>query len=230
MKPSDIIIDNPLPLTGVFDHVEAEQAAGLMISTLAASDDTWRPVTVQEVGDFIKSVIDAREDPPAWMNNPFFKPDIGDLIKREYAEWVEDGSEGRGRPVRFTPWGMRKLRRCYRNKARRWFMDSDELVKLYIKAEQRWFKARLRDVVTKKFKDEIERRGKSLDWQMEYKLRFCARAITLIPRWRRFNERDERGYTVEKCRHCGCGWICPDCEEATPKIVLGSATNVVGQP
>ncbi len=201
MKPSDIWIAPPTPLTGVFEHSEAEQMAGLIILTLAASDDEWRPVSPTEIGVFLSEHKGDLE----WMNNPFFYPDVDDLVKRSYAEWVDDGREGRKRPVRFTPKGMRKLRRCRWNKVRRNFMDSGELAKLYRKACRRW------SVRSSRYEGD----------RQEYGDRFCARALTLIPRWRKFNDRNELGYTVEKCRHCGCEWTCPDCEEACPPKMVG---------
>lgn len=205
MKPSDILLHDPIPLTDVFGRAEAEQAAGLMISALVASDDTWRGVTPKEIGEFLKSVIDAKEDPPVWMNNPFFKPDIDDLIKREFAEWVGDDSEGRSRPVRFTPYGMRKLRRCQWNKARRWFMDSKELAELYRKAETRW-------TTTKMYAAMVNHDARNDRARIrEMGNRFCARAITLIPRWRQLPKEPDEGVGVGAELVARPVWRCDGC-------------------
>ncbi len=109
MRPSDIIIANPTPLTATFERTEAEQAAALMIVVLADADDSWRPVTPKEIGRYIRGILDAKEAPPVWMNNPFFRPDIHNLVTRGFARWEGD-EDADGRPVGFTEKALEKLR------------------------------------------------------------------------------------------------------------------------
>jgi len=105
VKPSDIIIAGGVPLCDVFDRAEAEQMAALMIVTLAAAGDEWRPVTQQDINEFVSGVL-SESKPPSWIANPFFKPDPSDLVSRGYAERIGKGPEI---AIAFTPDGLEKL-------------------------------------------------------------------------------------------------------------------------
>lgn len=98
MKPSDIFINGMMPLTGTFGRVEAEAAAAVMIAVLAATDDEWRAVHPSEPWshpELIKALT--------WSDNPFVRPQVGELISRGFAATTDDG-------VEFTPAGLEVLR------------------------------------------------------------------------------------------------------------------------
>lgn len=88
MIPSDICILEPCPLTNVFGKLEAEQAAALLISVLAAGADEWGTVTPPQVGAFIREHLESESGNPV--------------------TWIKD--EGRKRPLRFTENGLLALR------------------------------------------------------------------------------------------------------------------------
>ena len=83
MKPSDIHIGGMMPLTGTFGRVEAEAAAALIVGTLAATDDQWRPIDFSEMGT-------AKFPHLPWMHNPFVRPEIDELVERGYATLSDD--------------------------------------------------------------------------------------------------------------------------------------------
>ena len=105
MNPSDIHLSPLVPLVGTFGKHEAEIFASLLVATLAANGDTWRPATVSEI------VAHTCEHPPAWVGNPFRHPNIDELVDRGGATMhTEDGE----RVVAFTPAGIRALERHMR--------------------------------------------------------------------------------------------------------------------
>ena len=108
IRPSDIVLRGPVPLTGTFEHVEAEQMAGMLVGTMQASGDEWTEVPPKAIGEWMKTLQD-EDRIPHWMRNPFFNPDADDLIDRGFAEWVGPASEERSRPIRFTRKGLEAL-------------------------------------------------------------------------------------------------------------------------
>lgn len=105
MRPKDVDLSCPLPLTNVFGKCEAELAAALIIMPLAAADEDWRPVTYKEMREHLRVLPEDQR--PAWLSNPFVQPNFMELIKRRYAEDCEpDGREF----IRFTESGLAALR------------------------------------------------------------------------------------------------------------------------
>lgn len=119
MKPSDILITGPCPLTGTFWRTEAEQCAALMIFVLAKNGDSWRAVTAREIGEVLRDILAAAKrevDPvsaPLWMNNPTFRPDPDTLVERGACTW----GEGDRQVLVFTEAGLERLRSSRWNRA-----------------------------------------------------------------------------------------------------------------
>lgn len=80
--------------------MERECAAALIVRTLQVNGDTWRPVGWPEIEQVFKADIEANREP--WVllvRNPFFRPDVHDLVKPQidkdtgetfyYARWTE---------------------------------------------------------------------------------------------------------------------------------------------
>jgi hypothetical protein len=112
------------PLVDTMGKTEAEVAATYIVRTLAASGDTWRPVTWKECRERIKADCIAVEKAggpnkaPAvermifdLLRNPFTRPDVDELVRRGFARWISEP----GMPVRaaieLTDEGRERLRR-----------------------------------------------------------------------------------------------------------------------
>jgi hypothetical protein len=108
-EPDRIVVHNVVPpLTGTFERCEAECAAACMVIAAQMFGD-WRDVTLKDIAQAL------RENPPAWDQNPFVRPDFHDLVNRGFAKFA-----GRHRKkIRFTPKGLDRLLQS-RWWARRW--------------------------------------------------------------------------------------------------------------
>jgi len=110
-KPSDIRLALPVPLCGTMGKAEAEFAATLLVRACVRHGDAFDSILPAQMGDTIGADLEEQVD-PLWSlrNNPFFRPNFDELVKRGFAEYVgEDG--GRKRPLRFTASGLEVLRR-----------------------------------------------------------------------------------------------------------------------
>ncbi len=103
MKPSDISLDHPIPLTGVFGRVENELAAALMIFTLQ-NRDSWGALQPCQIGATCKG---ERFKTMPWHNIPLITPDFFGLVKAGFAEFTSDE---KGAPIQFTEKGLEKLK------------------------------------------------------------------------------------------------------------------------
>ncbi len=106
MKPSDIMINAVPPLCATFGRTEREAAAALIVGALAAAGDTWRPITLDEIKEH-GGVLSALP----WMQNPFVRPDIEDLVRRGFASLSDDRTTVELLPnaievLRLSPWNM----------------------------------------------------------------------------------------------------------------------------
>ena len=107
MNPSDIILDSTMPLSGTFGRVEAEAAAAILIATLAATGDTWRPVNIAEYKhEFVK--------PFPWATNTFARPSIHEIVSRGFATLSKDG-----KTAELTEEALDVLRRSRWNRSRK---------------------------------------------------------------------------------------------------------------
>jgi hypothetical protein len=108
MKPTDIDLCRSFtPLVGVFGHTEAELAASLLVRACQVQGDQWQDVDCRALGAVIKADLEIQREPFHSMNgNPFCRPDVHDLVKRGFAEWVDPL-----RVVRFTQAGLAALQK-----------------------------------------------------------------------------------------------------------------------
>lgn len=108
MKPSDVALLDPCPLTGTFKHAEAEAAAAYLLLAMRRGPDTFRAVGAREVGT--AAGLHRKAKGFAWLTNPFFRPDFDKLIEVEAAVLTEP-DKGRESPLEFTAAGLAMLRR-----------------------------------------------------------------------------------------------------------------------
>lgn len=89
LKPSDVLLRFPL-LHGTFGKAEAEWAAGLIVRACQLQGDEWKAVTAADIGDAMRADMAAKTEPLASLTrNPFFRPDVWQLIDRGFARWVD---------------------------------------------------------------------------------------------------------------------------------------------
>lgn len=102
-KPSDIVLAFP-PLTGTLGRSEREHAAACIVRYCQINGDRWQSVVPTNIGEMLR---DEAENKPVkdWVTNPFFRPDVLDLVKFGYAsldeatravELTEEGIEALG--------------------------------------------------------------------------------------------------------------------------------------
>lgn len=110
IRPSDVKVSSPLDLGDMFGKAEAEQFAVLMIWTLAANGNEWRSVTLGEVGEHVRSLVDPAlvDEPPSWAFNPFLLPSPHHLLMLRYAESTGPG-DGPSRPITLTAMAISEL-------------------------------------------------------------------------------------------------------------------------
>lgn len=116
MKPSDIAICEPTPLTATFGLTEAEQMAAVMILVMVEHGDTWGTVTHEQIGAFFEAMKAAKERGekiPTWIDSPFFRPSMPELIERGFVSEVET------RSWQFTEKAREALRTSSWNRARK---------------------------------------------------------------------------------------------------------------
>ena len=108
MKPSDIILRDPVPLAATFARVVHELAAAYIVLTCKEAGDKWVDVLPVQIGETIRD----NRDKFGWIEATalIVAPDIDGLVNQGDAEWVGDEG-GRKRPVRFTEQGLEKLRK-----------------------------------------------------------------------------------------------------------------------
>lgn len=109
-KPSDVVL-LPIPLVGTFGKAFAEYAATLLVRACARRGDIWQAVEPKEMGAAIKADLEEKVEPLFELRlNPFFRPDMLELVKRGYAEWT--GKVGGA--VQFTAEGFTAMERWVR--------------------------------------------------------------------------------------------------------------------
>jgi hypothetical protein len=107
-KPSQVVLRVVTPLIGTFGKAQAEFAACLMVRACVRHGDVWQDLSPQQIGAAITADIDEKTDPLYSLRcNPFFNPDIWELVERGFAEWVDEP----GKSVRFTSNGFDAMRK-----------------------------------------------------------------------------------------------------------------------
>lgn len=109
-KPSEVILVVP-PLVATMGHAGSQHAASLLVLGCQFHGDTWGPMSSRQVGEAIKWALEEKREPwPSLNRNPFFKPDIYELVSKGFARWTEED----GGTVAFTDEGLERLRRWVR--------------------------------------------------------------------------------------------------------------------
>lgn len=114
MKPSDVKLfaRSWVPLTDTFGRVEREAAAAFIVQTCIANGDEWRPVTWKQIAEAMLSAFENHGQWKELKSNPFFRPDVHDLIAKGFARWVGEPDDDGDRAVEFTERGLAALQRA----------------------------------------------------------------------------------------------------------------------
>ena len=126
LKPSDVKLLDPCPLTATLKKSEQEVAAAWLTLAMRETGDEFRAIQANELVEVINRfapVVDGQRKTLTgyyWLANPFLRPDFDGLIDGGYAEW-SDPSLGRKSPMAFTKKGIAAL------EASRW-IDRPEAV------------------------------------------------------------------------------------------------------
>jgi len=109
-KPSQVVLGVP-PLVATMGCAEAEFAAALIVRACHALGNAWQPIAWKQIREVVLSDFDAKREPFASLiQNPFFRPDVHDLVERGCARWTTSDDSGEG-SVELTADGLEKLRR-----------------------------------------------------------------------------------------------------------------------
>jgi hypothetical protein len=110
VKPSEIVLGVP-PLVGTMGRAEAEFAAALVVLACEANGDRWQAVAWPQITAAAKAALEEGRRP--WLtllSNPFYRPDVWELVKRGFARWEGEP----GGPVELTMWGLVAMDRWHR--------------------------------------------------------------------------------------------------------------------
>ncbi|MBO6937575.1 MAG: hypothetical protein JJ863_21560 [Deltaproteobacteria bacterium] len=121
MRPSEIVLLPPIPLTATMGRAERELAAALLVLAMRAKGDEFGAVGMRDVGEALKAISDSAKETgelPAekgWLTLPtvICSPDFRDLVAQSYAELAEPEREWES-PLRFTEKGLEALRKWWR--------------------------------------------------------------------------------------------------------------------
>lgn len=108
MKPSEVVICFPVPLIDTFERAEYEATVALLVMACEHNGDTFQALTPHQIGDALRSAL-GREPWKSWNQNPFFRPNIRDLVDAGFAEFL--GNPARGCPVQLTQETLTRLRK-----------------------------------------------------------------------------------------------------------------------
>lgn len=99
-RPSQVILRVPLPLVATMGRAEREQAATLIVRACVREGDTWKPVTLKQIGAAGAADIEEQIEPLYSLRaNPFFNPDFRDLVAHGFASCTFES----GSPIELTP-------------------------------------------------------------------------------------------------------------------------------
>lgn len=104
IKPSEVDLCASFPpLVGTMGRTEVEIAAALLVRACQVGGDAWQDVSTATLAEVITADLAAKREPFTSINrNPFCRPDVHDLVKRGFAEWVGEP----GGALRFTQRGV----------------------------------------------------------------------------------------------------------------------------
>ncbi len=107
--PSQVQLVVP-PLAGTMGRAEVEFAAALIVRACQVLGDRWQPISWKQSVEAFKADRDAGREFGRLMENPVFRPDAYDLVKRGFAQWGSTRS-GEGDTVELTDKGFECMRR-----------------------------------------------------------------------------------------------------------------------
>lgn len=108
MRPSEVRLGTGpfFLLQGVFDSVEAEAMAALLVWTCARLGDEWQPCTLDQIIETAYIGRDEKSNDTLMMvRNPFLRPSPLRLVESGGAIFDDDDR------LRFTEEGLRRLER-----------------------------------------------------------------------------------------------------------------------
>ena len=92
------------PLAATMGKAEAEHAAALIVRACQVNGDAWQPCTWAQIKAAVQADVDSKTAPfDNLIHNPFFRPDVYDLVARGFARWTEP------QVVELTAAGLAKL-------------------------------------------------------------------------------------------------------------------------
>lgn len=103
-KPSLVVLRDPMPLVDCYGRVEREVAAAYITLACRRNGDTFRPVSLREIGEAVRASAD--NENCSWLRNPFCVPNFAELVKHGYAELLGDEPD---QTIRLTDLGLSRL-------------------------------------------------------------------------------------------------------------------------
>lgn len=106
-KPSQVDLAAP-PLVGTLGHAEMEFAAAMIVRACQVHGDAWQAVSWDQIQSAMYADMTAERPPfAALMRNPFFQPDVHELVAKGFARWTGEPA-GRA-PVELLPPAFEKM-------------------------------------------------------------------------------------------------------------------------
>jgi len=85
--PSEVVLIVP-PLVGTMGAAEREHAAAIIVRACAQLADVWQPLSPRDIGLVLQADELAQREPFASLvRNPFFRPNVRDLVEAGFAEF-----------------------------------------------------------------------------------------------------------------------------------------------
>lgn len=106
LKPSEVEIAPPVPFMNTFGRAEYEATVALLVMACEHNGDEFRALTPRQIGEALVAVHE-REPWKSWSRNPFFRPNIRDLVDAGFAEFLGDAEKEC--PVRLTREALARL-------------------------------------------------------------------------------------------------------------------------
>lgn len=108
MKPSEIVVQHTCPFLDTFGKSEFEVTVALLVMACGHHGDKFKALAPQQIGEALRAAVQ-HEPWKSWNRNPFFRPNIRDLVEAGFAEFLGDPEAGC--PVRLTQTALARLRK-----------------------------------------------------------------------------------------------------------------------
>lgn len=113
MKPSEIEMSFPV-FFNTFGRSEHEATVALFVTACTHHGDEFQALTPRQIGEALRLALE-HEPWKSWGRNPFFSPNIRDLVDAGFAEFL--GDPEKGCPVRLTQETLTRLKKWRKNAA-----------------------------------------------------------------------------------------------------------------